>query len=217
MNVKRVAKRAFDIAGSTVGIIALSPVFAVVAVTTAAHFRKSPFYIVERYGKGEKTFPMIKFRSMTSARDAQDNLLPDEQRRTKYGKFLRFTSIDELPQLFNVVWGNMSLVGPRPVGQDQYEEIIASGGRDIYAVKPGLTGPWQVNAIGQPGMPLDRKVALETNYVRGGGSFLEDATIMFKTLPSFIKGHNSPILKNKRSQGEIDLETGNETTPVNSL
>lgn len=109
----KVFKRVYDIIISFTAILILSPLFIVLSVVGAIEMEGCPFFAQPRQGKDGKFFKMIKFRTMTVAKDAKGNFLPDEKRLTKYGKFLRKTSIDELPQLFNILKGDMSLIGPR--------------------------------------------------------------------------------------------------------
>ena len=136
-------KRFLDFLISLVGILVLSPVFIIVYICSLIFLPGNPILKQYRPGKNNKIFAMYKFRSMTNKKDENGNLLPDKDRITTYGKILRKTSLDELPQLFNILFGSMSIVGPRPrLIKDNifYDEEILG----IYSVKPGLTGPAQV-------------------------------------------------------------------------
>lgn len=201
MNVKR----AFDIAASASGLIVLSPLFAAASVVGALHFKKSPFFLVDRIGKDQTPFKMLKFRSMTDEKDADGTLLPDEQRRTKYGRFLRISSIDELPQLVNILKGDMSFIGPRPNDERFAKTAIAKGYNDIFSVRPGLTGIWQVNAIGlKHKMSKRERFELEAENVRRTISFKDNAMIVVKSLKSFYSGHDGEYFGKKRDEKQTD-------------
>ena len=136
-------KRAIDITASGAGLLVLSPVLG--AITIWLHFANKgagAFFFQERAGKNSKIFKVVKFKTMTDERDSQGNLLPDEQRLTKVGKFVRSTSIDELPQLWNVFKGDMSLIGPRPL-LTQYLPLYSPEQARRHDVRPGITG-WAV-------------------------------------------------------------------------
>lgn len=186
------AKRAFDIVASLAGLVVLTPVFATAAVVGAAHFRKNPFFADTRVGKDGELFTMYKFRSMTDDVDADGNLLPDHQRRTKWGSFVKMTGIDEFPQLVNILKGEMSVVGPRPNSIEQLAKHVPMDHWGIItSVKPGLTGPWQVAAIGlSDNMPRDQRYKLDASYALGGYTFKDDMKLIVKTVPSFLWGHD---------------------------
>ncbi len=176
-------KRAFDAAVAGVSLAALSPVFAVVAAATALHFHQNPFYLTFRAGMDGKPFRMIKFRSLPG---------DDENVTTRYGKFLRHTSLDELPQLWNILKGDMSFVGPRPHPcEPEGKDSIPADYRGIWGVRPGLTGTWQVAVIGrQTQMEPAKRLAIEMRYARKKPSLLGDFIIMARTVPAIFKGHN---------------------------
>ena len=139
----RFFKRFFDFTLSLLGIIVLSPVFLIVWICSKISIGGKAMYVQYRPGKNGKIFKLYKFRSMTNKTDENGNLLPDKDRITKFGKIIRKLSLDELPQLFNILKGDMSIVGPRPrLVKDAifYEQDVL----DIYDVRPGLTGPAQV-------------------------------------------------------------------------
>lgn len=187
-------KRAFDISASAIGIAFLSPVFAGIATVGALHFRSNPFHLVDRAGKGAEPFRMIKFRSLLDERDASGALLDESRRKTGFGRFLRGTALDELPQLINILKGDMSFVGPRPHLIDATgTELLPLEYSDILRVRPGLTGPWQVAAIGTKTTPQDRLEA-ETRYVRSNPSLAKDMKLMIKTIPAFFKGHDGETI-----------------------
>ena len=133
-------KRFWDIVLSLIALVVLSPVMMVLTVLGAIKMKGNPFFTQERPGKEEKIFKLIKFRSMTCEKDKEGNLLPDEVRLTGYGKKLRSTSLDELPELINVLKGDMSFVGPRP-DVPGYADKLEGDNKRILELKPGITGP----------------------------------------------------------------------------
>ena len=141
--------------------------------------RGNPFFTQDRPGKDEKVFKLIKFRTMDNRKDKDGNLLPDEVRLNKYGRFLRKTSLDELPQLFNIFAGQMSIVGPRPALWNQFDLIQE---RDKYGANdlvPGLTGYAQIN--GRDEIPIQQKARLDGWYVQHIG-FITDCRIILGTV-----------------------------------
>lgn len=185
-------KRAFDVAASATALAVLSPVLATVAVVSSIYFHKSPLYLADRQGVHGKPFKMLKFRSLTGETDGNGVPLTEGERITRLGKFLRATAIDELPQLVNILKGDMSFVGPRP---HYPTEAIPPRYSDILDVRPGLTGPWQVEAIGKllPSSDIER-FEIESKYVKGNPTFIKDLQLMLKTIPAFTKGHDGETL-----------------------
>jgi O-antigen biosynthesis protein WbqP len=180
----RYGKRFLDIAVSLVGIAILLPVFAVAAIAVFAEDRGSPFFVQDRVGQKEGSFRLIKFRSMpigTATRASPDAA---GLRVTRVGRVLRRTNLDELPQLFNVFLGEMTLVGPRPalLGQTELLALRKRSGAD--QARPGLTGLAQVSAY--DGMPLNEKAGLDGRYA-AGISFLNDLRIIGRTLPYLLR------------------------------
>lgn len=174
-------KRAIDIVASGSALLVLA--LPLGAVTVWLHFANrgaGAFFLQERPGKGGKIFKICKFKSMTDERDSGGKLLPNEQRITKVGKFIRSTSIDELPQLWNVLKGDMSLIGPRPLPV-RYLELYNERQARRHDVRPGITGLAQVN--GRNNISWGRKFEYDVYYV-DNLSFLLDTKILFKT---FIK------------------------------
>ena len=162
---KHFFKRAIDIIASGSGLLLLSPLLLV--VTLWLHFANKgagAFFFQERPGKNARIFKIYKFKSMTDARDADGNLLPNEQRITKAGKFIRNTSIDELPQLWNVLKGDMSIIGPRPL-PIRYLELYSNEQAKRHDVRPGISGWAQVN--GRNNISWARKFELDVYYEIG--------------------------------------------------
>lgn len=176
---KHFFKRAIDIIASGSGLLLLRPLLLV--VTLWLHFANKgagAFFFQERPGKNARIFKIYKFKSMTDARDADGNLLPNEQRITKAGKFIRNTSIDELPQLWNVLKGDMSIIGPRPL-PIRYLELYSNEQAKRHDVRPGISGWAQVN--GRNNISWARKFELDVYYVKNL-SLLLDVKIIFLTI-----------------------------------
>ena len=190
-------KRAFDITVSASALLALSPIFVTLSAITALKFKKSPFYLTPRVGKDMEEFNMVKFRSMEDTVDDNGKLLSDEKRRTAYGKFLRVTSLDELPQLVNILKGDMSFVGPRPRAPElKGEDAVPEEYQNLFTVRPGLTGPWQVAVIGANKKSTQKeRLDLDYSYVLTPPSLLGDLKMMAQTLPSFYSGHDGETFK----------------------
>lgn len=176
-------KRFFDFWISLISLICISPIFLV--VTIWLHFANKgagAFFTQERPGKGEKIFRVIKFKTMTDERDEEGNLLPDELRITKVGKFVRSTSIDELPQLINVLKGDMSFIGPRPL-LVKYLPFYTEEERLRHTVRPGISGWAQVN--GRNTIGWDKKLAYDVEYVKNL-SLMMDMKVLFKTIHNVL-------------------------------
>lgn len=182
-------KRFYDIVLSLFAFILLSPVILLLIVLGAIKMKGNPFFTQLRPGKidkrtGEaKIFRLIKFRTMTCERDENGNLLPDEKRLTRYGRILRSTSLDELPELINIFIGNMSIVGPRPL-LVEYLPRYNEEQKRRHEVRPGLTGYAQVN--GRNGISWVERFKLDVHYV-DNISLFADIAILFKTVWSVIK------------------------------
>ncbi|MEO9479084.1 MAG: sugar transferase [Maribacter dokdonensis] len=171
-------KRLFDIVLSLFGLLVLSPILLVVAIILALDFKDTPFFTQSRPGKNEKIFKVLKFKTMNNKKDKNGELLSDTERLTSLGIFIRKTSIDELPQLFNVLIGDMSLIGPRPL-LVKYLPYYKSEERIRFSVRPGITGLAQVT--GRNYMSWDEKFRKDIYYVKNL-SFKQDAQIFYKTL-----------------------------------
>lgn len=185
-------KRSVDVVISLIALILLSPIFCVVAFKVRKNLGSPIFYLQERPGKDGKLFKMIKFRSMKDAFDKEGNPLPDDQRITPFGHKLRATTLDEMPQLLNVLKGDMSIVGPRPQMKDFLEHYTAEQMRR-HEVKPGMTGLAQVS--GRNNLSWEEKFELDVQYVDTHTIWL-DFKIMFKTVEVMLKkeGINAPDL-----------------------
>ncbi|MBR3779241.1 MAG: sugar transferase [Clostridia bacterium] len=176
-------KRPLDFFLSLCAVLVLSPVLLILTVVGAVVMKGNPFFTQLRPGKDEKIFRLIKFRTMTCETDADGNLLPDEQRLTKYGKFLRSTSLDELPELFNILVGDMAVIGPRPL-LVQYLPLYNERQKRRHEVRPGLSGLAQVN--GRNSLTWEQKFEDDVFYV-DHVTFLGDIKIILTTLLKVIQ------------------------------
>ncbi len=176
-------KRFLDFILSLCAIIILSPVLLILTVLGAIMMKGNPFFIQLRPGKNEKLFKLIKFRTMSLAKDASGKLLPDKDRLNKYGRILRSTSLDELPELINILKGDMSIVGPRPLAV-VYLPYYTEEEKHRHDVAPGLTGLAQVN--GRNALSWERKFQYDIEYIRTI-SFTNDVKILFKTILKVLK------------------------------
>lgn len=183
-------KRIIDIVISLIALILLAPIFLIVAYKVRQNLGSPIFFLQERPGKNGKVFKMIKFRSMRDAYDQYGHPLPDEERITPFGHTLRSTTLDEMPQLINVLKGDMSIVGPRPQLCDFMEHYTAHQMRR-HEVKPGMTGLAQVS--GRNNLSWEEKFDLDVQYVNQR-SILFDFKIMFKTVKVMLSkdGINAP-------------------------
>lgn len=177
-------KRLIDFVLSLIALIVLSPVFLVLIILGAIKMKGNPFFTQFRPGKGEKIFKLIKFRSMTCEKDKDGKLLPDDVRLTRYGRILRSTSLDELPELINIVIGDMSIVGPRPL-LVEYLPYYTEEERHRHDVRPGLTGWAQVNGRNNIGS-WEERFAYDLEYVNNL-TFVMDMKVIFKTVSKVIK------------------------------
>ena len=176
-------KRFLDVLLSAFAIIVLSPLMLIIAVLVKVKLGSPVIFSQERPGKNEKIFSLYKFRSMTDKRDAHGNLLPDEDRITNFGRFLRSTSLDELPELINIFVGDMSIVGPRPL-LVRYLPYYRQEERIRHTVRPGLTGLAQVN--GRNNLGWDERLGLDVKYVKQI-SLLNDIKIIIATFVKVLK------------------------------
>lgn len=176
-------KRMIDFCLSLIGLIVLSPLLLILMLLGAVFMSGNPFFTQERPGKDEKIFKLIKFRTMDNRKDKDGNLLPDEVRLNKYGRFLRSTSLDELPELINILKGDMAIVGPRPqLVRDMV--FMTPEQRRRHSVRQGLTGWAQVN--GRNGISWEDKFKYDLEYV-DKLSFLFDVKIIIMTVATVFK------------------------------
>lgn len=202
MFYKQFFKRFYDVTLSGIALIILSPLLLIVSILVKANLGSPIFFRQERPGKKGKMFCLIKFRTMSNQRDENGQLLPDEMRTNKYGRFLRSTSLDELPECFNVLVGDMSIIGPRPLlprdvacmNEEQFQR---------HNVRPGLTGLAQCN--GRNALNWDEKLALDIEYVNNI-SFFSDILIFVKTIGMVVKRKNVNFVDG----ADMDLKEWNE-------
>lgn len=180
---KKIGKPLLDFLISLVAIVLLSPLYLVTALLVRAKLGSPVLFCQVRPGKNEKLFKMYKFRTMTDKRDEKGELLPDKERMTRFGKWLRSTSLDELPELFNILKGDMSLVGPRPL-LVEYLDRYNDEQKHRHDVKPGLTGLAQIN--GRNAITWEEKFRYDCEYV-SDVTFCRDIKIIFRTVVNVIK------------------------------
>ena len=182
-------KRFFDFLLSLIALTVLSPILLMLTLIGLFAMKGNPFFTQKRPGKkdkngNEKIFSLLKFRTMTNAKDKNGKLLPDDKRLTAYGKFLRSTSLDELPSLINILIGDISIVGPRPqLVRDMV--FMTEEQRKRHDVRPGLTGLAQVN--GRNNITWEEKFEYDLEYINKGITFVGDVKIIFKTFFKVIK------------------------------
>ena len=182
-------KRVFDFILSVTAVIVLSPILVILTIVGAIAMKGNPFFLQSRPGKKgkdgkEKIFKLIKFRTMSNKKDKEGNLLPDNQRLGKYGAWLRSTSLDELPELINIVIGQLSICGPRPfLVRDCV--FMNEEQRRRHDVRPGLTGLAQVN--GRNNITWEQKIEYDLQYIDSGITFIGDMKIIFQTVEKVLK------------------------------
>jgi undecaprenyl phosphate N,N'-diacetylbacillosamine 1-phosphate transferase len=196
-----VLKRNFDFICALLGLLILSPIILFCIVFLFVKNDKNVFFTQNRPGQNSKIFKLIKFKTMNDARDAAGNLLPDAERLTKIGKFVRRTSLDELPQLVNVLKGDMSLVGPRPL-LVQYLPLYSKEQARRHLVKPGITGWAQVN--GRNAISWQQKFSLDVWYV-DNQSFWLDIKILYLTVLKVFKSEGI----SQAGEATMEAFTGN--------
>ncbi len=179
---KHFLKRIIDFSVAFIGLVILSPLFVVVTIALYFANQGKPFFFQDRPGLNEKIFSIVKFKTMNDKKDEQGNLLPDADRMTKIGSFVRKTSLDEIPQLINVLKGDMSLIGPRPL-RTYYLPIYNEEQKKRHNVRPGITGWAQVN--GRNAISWTKKFELDVWYVNNI-SFLLDVKIIFLTIKKVV-------------------------------
>lgn len=200
-------KRFLDALLSFCALVILSPVLLILIILGAIMMKGNPFFTQQRPGKNEKIFRLIKFRTMSCEKDKDGNLLPDEQRLNKYGKFLRSTSLDELPELINIFIGNMSIVGPRPL-LVSYLPYYNEQEKHRHDVRPGLTGLAQVN--GRNNLTWEEKFAYDLEYAHHV-SFMMDIKVLCMTVGKVFR--RADVLSGdelKKVAGRLDHERGKD-------
>ena len=178
MFYRNILKPILDVLCAALGLILIGPIFILITLLLTFANGGKPFYTQTRTGKNDRLFKIIKFKSMNDKRDSSGQLLPDLKRLTPVGKFIRKTSLDELPQLLNVVKGDMSFIGPRPL-LPEYLELYSPEQRRRGTIKPGISGWAQVN--GRNAISWEKKFELDVWYVHNQSLFL-DVAILFKTI-----------------------------------
>ena len=190
---ERFFKRALDIFCSLMAILVFLWLYVIVAILVRVKLGSPVLFTQDRPGKNEKVFKLYKFRTMTDARDENGKLLPDNVRLTKFGKLLRSTSLDELPEVFNILKGDMSIIGPRPL-LVSYLPWYSDREKLRHSVRPGLSGLAQVN--GRNFLDWDSRLELDVQYVEKV-SFLGDVKIILKTVSKFVKKQDIAVDTNQ--------------------
>lgn len=200
---KHFFKRLIDFVLALTGLICVSPIIIVVAILL--HFANKgagAFFFQERPGKDEKIFKVIKFKSMTDERDAEGNLLPDAQRLTKVGRFVRATSIDELPQVINVLKGDMALIGPRPL-LVEYLPYYKQRERLRHTVRPGITGYTQTH--GRNNLTWDERLEMDVYYVEHL-SFGMDLSVFFRTIYNVLARKDVQVITGDQKTSKLSQQ-----------
>ncbi len=200
-------KRILDFTLSLIALICLSPILLIVAILVRIKLGSPVIFKQKRPGKDEKIFTLYKFRTMTDEKDDNGDLLPDSQRLTKFGKFLRSTSLDELPELINIIKGEMAIVGPRPL-LVKYLPLYNEKQKHRHDVRPGLTGYAQVN--GRNAISWEEKFEDDLKYIESI-TLVNDIKIILKTIKKVIKRNdisqenNATIEEFKGSEEKINV------------
>ena len=206
---KKFSKRLIDLIGSFTGLLLLSPLLLIVTICLFIANKGKPFFFQQRPGKNGKTFTIMKFKTMNDKKDDEGNLLPDARRLTKVGVFIRKTSLDEIPQLINVIKGDMSIIGPRPL-MIRYLPFYTDKEQLRHTVKPGITGLAQVN--GRNSLKWDERLALDVVYVENF-SFRQDLKILYKTFLKVIISEDT-IANPESIMKNLDDERKNRNTKI---
>lgn len=204
-------KRAMDFFLSFCAIVVLSPILLILTVVGAIAMKGNPFFTQLRPGKNEKIFKLIKFRTMTCEKDKDGNLLPDDKRLTGYGKFIRSTSLDELPELINILIGDMAVIGPRPL-LPEYLPYYTEAERHRHDVRPGLSGLAQIH--GRNSVTWEEKFSYDLKYVENC-SFLLDAETIILTVLKVIK-REGILVGNQHIVGRLDAERAKKPVEVSN-
>ncbi|MDM1465218.1 sugar transferase [Myroides odoratimimus] len=203
----KVVKRILDFVGALLLILILTPIYLLLIIVLSFYYKGNPFFSQARPGLNNKVFKVFKFKSMTDAKDANGVLLSNKERITSVGKFIRKTSLDEIPQLFNVLKGDMSFIGPRPLLVD-YLFFYTDKELKRHSVRPGITGLAQVN--GRNMLEWDKRLELDVYYAENI-SFFMDCKIVLSTIKKVIKSSdisvvpNMPLLSKVRIKQREDI------------
>lgn len=197
-------KRLFDFIISLIAILILSPFYIILTILGFIFIKGNPFFVQERPGKDEKIFKLIKYKSMTDEKDENGNLLPDEKRYTHYGMFLRKTSLDELPELFNILKGDMAIIGPRPL-LVSYLDLYTKEEHNRHSVRPGLTGLAQVN--GRNYLTWEEVFSYDLEYVKNI-SFINDVKIIIKTIKEVLSSDVEDRSQTVTINGDVYIKEG---------
>jgi lipopolysaccharide/colanic/teichoic acid biosynthesis glycosyltransferase len=209
---RRHGKRLFDVIVSAVGLVALGPVLLLLSVLVRCFFGTPVLFRQQRSGRDRQPFTILKFRTMSDARDASGALLPDSQRLTRFGRLLRLSSLDELPEMVNVLKGEMSLVGPRPL-LPRYDAYYSTQELRRFEMLPGITGWAQVN--GRNDLAWDERLACDAWYA-GACSFGLDLKILLRTVLLVLLRANiqpdpgatfGPLDEERRRRGAVEMTT----------
>ena len=202
-------KRILDFTLSLLALIVLSPIMLILYILVRIKLGNPVIFKQMRPGKDEKIFKLYKFRTMTDEKDEQGNLLPDEQRLTKFGKFLRSTSLDELPELINIIKGDMAIVGPRPL-LVQYLEFYNEEQKHRHDVRPGLTGLAQVS--GRNSITWEEKFRQDIEYINHL-TFKNDVKIIFMTIGKVFKREGI----SQDGEATMEIFTGTEVKETTTI
>ena len=205
---KHFFKRVIDFTIALVALLVIWPILLIIYIwLTTANKGAGALFYQERPGKDEKIFRVMKFKSMTDEKDANGNLLPDKDRITAVGKFVRKTSIDELPQLINVLKGDMALIGPRPL-LPEYLPYYTEREKLRHTVRPGISGWAQVN--GRNNVTWDQKLELDAYYVEHL-SFYMDIKVIFTTIKNVLRGKDVNVVPSAiKGAGKLNVERANK-------
>lgn len=197
-------KRVLDFILSLCALLCLSPLLIVLTILGYFYMGGNPFFTQARPGKDEKIFHLVKFRSMDNRRDKDGNLLPDEIRLNKYGRLLRSTSLDELPELWNIMTGDMSIIGPRPL-LPEYLPYYTEEEHHRHDVRPGLSGLAQIN--GRNSSSWEETFSYDLEYIKNI-TFMGDVKIVFMTVYKVVK-RADVLMGNAKKVGRLDDERRN--------
>lgn len=208
---KKYIKRLLDIILSLIAIIIALPIYILIYILVLIFLGRPVIFKQKRPGKDEKIFTLYKFRTMTDKKDKNGKLLPDEKRLTKFGKFLRKTSLDEIPEFFNILKGDMSFVGPRPL-LVEYLNYYTEEEKHRHDVRPGLTGLAQVN--GRNLLSWEERFKLDIEYINNI-TFFGDVKIIFKTIFKVLK-HENVVMGTNLIMKDLNEERSHENRKNNN-